>query len=450
MVENITVTGTRKKPLTNDLTVYINNKILTRFKSFSVSHSIDTVPMSFSLEYALSEGEASTEILNFTSKNDDPEKRIVSSVLTIGSRIEIYLEKQKILTGYVENSSESYSHEEHTLFIDGRSKTSVLVDSTTNLNQAGIIPDNLVSLHDIADYMFSGFGINTIDKTGLLTPKRPLAGYAYYDLTTHPYDFVSSLAQYEGVLLYDDPYGQMVIDTVPEATDNKSASNTSTCSISSSSSKASLTESNSKFENITVHKTSLGRYRNYQIVMDAYGGPAGVDKSIITIPSVADPYPNELPPGKNITIVSHASYPDTDSQMNELVAFQTDLAQFMANNNWGRGQTISALATGYINPITKKLWKVNDVVHFNYKKPFIKGDFVVQSIMFSIDEYSGKQTSLVFVRREALLQEPITISPIIMGVNPPDNKDSTDSSKPVNQKLNVPDDTPPNAKPISV
>lgn len=434
MVENITVTATKKTPPTSDLSVYVNGKILNRFESFSVSHSLDTVPMSFSIQYAYNEGDNS-EPLNFLSTTTTSDTSDYG-LLTAGQKVEIYLEKQKVITGYIDSTSESTSYEQHQLSIDGRSKTSVIVDSTTD-QPPGLLPTALVSLADVADYMFSGFGISTKDNTNSET-KYPIAGYAQIDLTTKPYDYVAMLAQYEGKLLYDNEYGQMVIDNVPTG----------------NSSKTKITDKNSTFEDIVNYKTTLGRYRNYRTVINAYGGPAGIDKSLIQDVSASDPAPNELPPGKNLTIVSQMMYPE-NGDVNGLREFQQSLIQYTANVNWGRGQTITATAAGFLNPLTQKLWRINTIVSLDFQVPQIQGDYVIQSVTYYFDQYAGRRTDLVFVRREALLQQPITITPTIAGVNDPNNlqtdsddgsiKDQTDKKT---QKLNVPDDPPANAKPV--
>lgn len=465
-MSEIIVSSVKRIPPTTDVAVYIDKEIITRFISFSISHSIDVVPMSFTLEYGLSEGEAENT-LQFIGKKTTT-KTNKKGLFKVGQKIEIYLEKKKVLTGYIDNVSESYAFGQHVLYVDGRSITSVLVDVTTD-KPSGLLPSSVVTLRDAANYMFEGFGIKVIDNTDGET-KRNIAAYTQIDLTTQPYNYVANLALYEGKLLYDNELGCMVIDNVPEPTKEKKqpgetdngyvpvGTDKDGITIMEKKQKTNvLTEENSNFQQISNHRTTLGRYREYRFVINSYGGQAGIDQSLQVDITVEDPDKNELPPGKKQTIINTAAYPDSSvGGENGLAEFTKTLAQYTANKNWGRGQTVTALAKGYINPMTNTIWKINDLVNFDYEKPKIKGYYVVQSLNFSLDSYQGRVTELVFVRRESLLPEPVTLSPLIAGVNEGASNTETssnsgnlkDSSDPKTQKLNVPDTPPDNAKPI--
>ncbi|MBS1017257.1 hypothetical protein KBX73_14830 [Acetobacter persici] len=409
MAEEVTVVGHNKTPASGDLTVYVDGKIINRFESFSISHSMDVVPISFSLQYGLSEGVNDNMLIKKLKKTNSDK----NGILPVGKKVRIYLEKELVITGYIDSTTEAYSHDSHTLSIEGRSKTSVLVDSSTD-KPTGTLPTNLVTLYDIADYMFSCFKIKTEDLSGNKAPKHKLAEYAQIDLTTKPYDYVSMLSQFEGKLLYDDGRGYMIINDVA-----------------SKASDTALTDKNSKFENIMVHRTTLGRYRKYRFVINSYGGPAGWGSLIDDVVS-SDQNPDDLPFNKNITLVSTSGYPE-DGNTDGYRMFTQDLANYTASVNWGRGQTVTALASGFIDPTTKKIWKINTLVHFNYKKPYIKGDYVVQSVTFFIDQFGGKKTELTFVKKESLIIEPVTLAPPIDGVN---TKELAEAEQPPNAKEN--------------
>ncbi|GBR14145.1 phage baseplate assembly protein [Gluconobacter frateurii] len=461
----VTVIGTKlnRTPPTDDVTVYVDNKIVSRFENVSISKAIDLCPMTFNMSYGLKDGETG-DALDFFSTDVDEDSINSSGLLVKGQKVEIYLMKQKVLTGYIENAVESYSHGEHILSISGRSIVSPIVDCTTD-KPSGWSPDSTSNLSDVANYMFNGRGIKVVDKTdGSVKFKFGLIGQI--DLTTKPFDYVSTLCQYEGKLLYDDEYGRMVIADVASKEsleDSTHDVNGNTYVGTDSDGVQEWDMTNKKintfnddvvaqlFEKIEWFQTTLGRYRTYSVVVNAYGGPAGIDNSLIPVSPVNDPQPNELPPGKTLTIVSTAAYP-TDGNVNGLIEFQKTLLQYMANKNWGASQTISITATGFINPITKKLWKPNECFGFSLTKPKIQGDFVVQSVNFYESRDSGKMTDLVFIRREALTPEPIVITPMIAGTNNVDipedstNNGQSTTSTDKNQRLNISDTPPPNAK----
>lgn len=451
MSEDTIVKGIKRKPPNDDLTVYVDGKILNRFMNFSISHSIDTVPMTFSLEYGMQDAE-NENLLDFIHKATTSNTN-AKGLLKVGQKIEIYLQKQKVMTAWIDNVTEAYSYGQHTLYIDGRSIVSVLVDSTTD-KPSGMLPDTVVSLADAANYMFEGFGIKVIDKTNGST-KRNITQYTQIDLTTKPYDYVANLALYEGKLLYDNELGCMVIDEVAKAQKMNGETDNGYDKDGVEKRNGVIKDENSGFQQVMNHQTTLGRYREYRFVSNPVGGIAGIDQSLQMDVKIQDKDANQLPPGKKITIVQTAAY-STDSG-DGYTEFTQTLGQYIANKNWGNGQTISALASGYINPITNKLWRVNDIVNFDYKKPLIKGWYVVQSVNFYLDTNSGKTTELIFVRRESLLPEPITLNALIAGVTNSVNntEDSTnngelkDSADPKTQKLNVPDNPPDNAKPVN-
>ena len=427
------VSALKRRVPTKDLVIYIDGKILNRFESFNITQSIDIVPFTFEIQYAFSGGESSNSPLDIVTKltKEDDDAR---GLLKAGQKVEIYLEKEPVLTGYITSVAEAYSHERHVLYVDGRSRTSVLVDASTD-RPAGMIPDSVISLSDAADFFFKGFGIHTDDRTGGDTP-RPIAGFAQYTITDKPYEIMAGLAQYEGKLLYDHGQGQMVISDVAKPTNGKAISDTT-----------------HKFESVVKHSTTLGRYRKYTSLLNSYGGPAGIDKSQIIVPSSQDPYPDELPPGQNMTIVSQAAWP-SDGNTNGLADLQKARVDFLARKNWGRGQTVSVTSAGFINPSTGKIWKINSSVKLNLTKPLINDEYIVQAINFRIDRNEGSNTDLVLVKREALTIEPIAINPSFAGTNispvvnteDSSNDGSLKSQTDKNNNLNIKDNPPSNAK----
>lgn len=359
MSDTTTVKGTplNRTPPTDDVTVYVNNRLVTRFESVSISKAIDLCPMTFSLVYGMKDGESDKSVLDFISKKSKTNTNS-SGLLIKGQKVEIYLMKQKVLTGYIENTVESFSHGGHILSVSGRSIVSPIVDCTTD-KPSGWSPDSTSNLSDVANYMFGGRGIKVIDKTdGSVKFKFGLIGQI--DLTTKPFDYVSMLCQYEGKLLYDDEYGRMVISDVAEKKsleDSTHDVNGNTYLYTDKDGVQVWDSTNKKinsfnddivanlFERIEWFQTTMGRYRSYTVLINAYGGPAGVDQSLVAVPSVSDPFPNELPPGKTLTIVSQSAYP-TDGDVNGIVEFQKALLQYNANRNWGASQTLSVTGVG--------------------------------------------------------------------------------------------------------
>lgn len=424
--DGVTVSGSKNR-ISKGFVVVVNGQQLNRFESWTISRSLDVVPMSFSLTYAYEQGEAES-IFSKVGKSSS------SGVLAVGSRVEFYLDGLKLFTGYVDSTDEGVEHGNHMLYVSGRSLAQVVVDGTT-IKPAGQIPTAVTTLSQLAQYMVTNDNgdklVEIIDKTGGDTP-HPLVGLGQIDLTTRTYDYLAMMAQYEGKIIYDDQYGRLVIDSV--------ASGSSTT----------IGFQDKLVKRLFRHQSNLGRFQKYQVIVNAYGGQAGVNNSVFAIPPVSDPTPSQIPNGRILTFVSQASYP-TDGNTNGLIEFQTALAHVTANRNWGRGDVITATLAGHKNPTTNKPWELNSLLKIDFSQqasaPQMSEEYVISDIQFVLDR-GTKETSLTLVRKESLQVEPLTITPPIAGVNNATTQGiDSPATKQGNGQLPLTDQPPTNAKP---
>lgn len=434
MSTDVTVTG-KKNTLPDGFVVLVNNQIINRFIAWEINHSLDIVPMSFSMTYAFQDGEQNTNILSlFTKAVSTGPKVNHTGSLAVGAKVEIYLDKYKIFTGYIDSTTNGLQHGQHVLEVSGRSLCQKITDGTTIQPNAGQVPGTLTSIKQVAEWLLTAQdGTQIVDVVDLTTSTpRPLASLTNINLTTKSYDFLATLAQYEGKLLYDDRFGRLVID------DPASGAVTT------------LNLKDPIIKSLFRHRTNLGRFQAYTAVIDPYNAIAGVNSSAVPHVTAMDQTPSEIPDGKIMTFVSEASYPMSDASGWQ--TFQQNLVNVTAKRNWGRGDVISLSVVGTKNPMTKKPWEINSLIKINYGtdlKPNMSDEYVVSDLAFTLSR-EEHETHLILVRKEALGVVPIAITPPVAGVaNPSDQSSLVPSpNQQKNGSLNVTDSPPPNAKPV--
>ena len=418
--------------------ILVNNKIFNRFLSFEVSHSIDVVPMSFSMTYAYKDGEENTNILSMFEKATVPKRPVDSQgFLTPGAPIKIFLDKYCLFTGFVDSVDNGLTHGQHMMQASGRSTCQVITDGTTIQPNVAMVPNTLTSIRQVAEWLVTSSDGNQLihikDLTNDDTP-QPLAGLANINFTTKTYDFLADLAQYEGKLLYDDRFGRLVIANPAQGDSHK------------------LRINDGMIESFTRHRSNLGRFQKYNVIINSYNAVAGVQPTPASTRTAMDQTPSEIPNGKILSFASQASYP-TSGNADGWVKLNQQLVDVTAKRNWGRGDVISLVVRGTTSPSTKQPWSINDTMQIDYGtrlNPNLSDVYVISDIVYRLshDEHS---TEMTLVRKESLGVIPTSITPPVSGVNNPDTASnivqSANQSK--DGSLNVNDSPPANAKPTN-
>ncbi|MBF0892756.1 hypothetical protein HKD28_15295 [Gluconobacter sp. LMG 1744] len=433
-VTNVSVIGSRNKA-GKGFVVTVNKKQFNRFTSWEISHSIDIVPMSFSMTYALSDGEKNTDLTSLFSKAKGPAVD-ASGFLAVGAEVEISLDGYRIFTGYIDSTTNGLHHGQHLLQVSGRSKCQKITDGTTIQPNAGQTPGTLANIKQVADWLLTAQDgnkiIEVIDKTDGSTP-QPLVNLTSINLTTRAYDFLANLAQYEGKLLYDDRFGRLVID-------NPASGQTTLVGI-----------NDKLIKSFYRYRTNLGRFQSYTAIINPYDAIAGVSNQSVPHVMAKDQTPSEIPDGKILTFVSESSYPTSDATGWQ--RFQQNLVNVTAKRNWGRGDVINLSVVGTKNPTTNKPWEINSLLKINYgtaSQPKISDAYVIADITMSMsrDEH---ETQLTLVRQESLGVIPVAITAPVAGVGSPSTQSGVvpNANQTKAGNLQVDDTPPPNAKPVN-
>ena len=129
------------------ITIRINNSIYSNFKSINVALSMETLSGAFDAVATID------QFSNFPIK--------------IGDNVEILVNDQKVLTGFIEELEPRYSADSHEISLSGRSKTADVIDSSLvdNLEIKGDITlkaviEKILTINSIT-------GINVIEATNI-------------------------------------------------------------------------------------------------------------------------------------------------------------------------------------------------------------------------------------------------------------------------------------------
>ncbi|MEW6648144.1 MAG: phage baseplate assembly protein [Pseudomonadota bacterium] len=127
--------------------------------------------------------------------------------IALGAAAELYIDGQKLITGYVDKAPVRYSARERSLGVSGRSKVADLVDCTFNADKLNGVQRNDQTLLQLADYLAKPFRVKAKSSVaGLKVIEQPVIN----SIQT-AFDFLEKLSRKEAVMLLDDPDGNLVI-----------------------------------------------------------------------------------------------------------------------------------------------------------------------------------------------------------------------------------------------
>ena len=243
-----------------------------------------------------------TEYVNFTSaqvtlsydklSNVFGIQTIGTPVVQLDGLVELYVDTQKILTGYVEQITVSSSDDAHVFMLNGRDRTRDLVDSTlTSLSD--IRSD--IHLRDLIKLVIDDIGsdLQVIDNanpdvlSSAVDIESPEPGM-------NAFEFLETVARRRQVILSSNADGDVVIE-VSDGVDNGLVV--------------------PEHIRASVVSSTTQRYRTYNIVSDVNsrgGNPLaalGLDSTDATVSQSTTVTDEAIRAGKTLTIVAEDSYP---------------------------------------------------------------------------------------------------------------------------------------------
>lgn len=176
--------------MSDDLKLVVNGDEYRGWKSVAVARGIEQGPWSFELTVA--------------PELDDN----LYAGIEMGSPAEVYVDDEKIFTGYIDETPVNYTSRDYTINVVGRSKIGDLVDcsSTSKKYPAGL------SLQAIAETECKPYGISvTIDQTAQDAARQAFTVTHGRDSGQSPWDFLEKLARIRAVLLISNADGGLTI-----------------------------------------------------------------------------------------------------------------------------------------------------------------------------------------------------------------------------------------------
>lgn len=170
-----------------DIKLYLNGLIFSGWQSLSVTRSLEAMSGRFSLGIA-------------TRPEDDV------SVLKVGAALSLEMNGQRVITGYLDDLSQSISGENKEVRISGRDKTADLVDCSV-IHTSYHFKNQ--TLQEIASVLCQPFGIGVVWSANSEDGAEKIPVWQVEPGET-VFDTLTKAARHKGVLVTSDVQGNLV------------------------------------------------------------------------------------------------------------------------------------------------------------------------------------------------------------------------------------------------
>jgi len=328
----------------SDLILKVNGDIHRGWTSVRIRRSLESIADSFSLSLTDSWG------------NDEPPREIKT-----GDKCEISIDGEKIITGYIDNITPEYNATEHSLSVSGRSKAGDLVDCSLPGKEF-----NNRTLLQIATELCSPFDINVTAKADI---GGPFVNKQTLEEGQPIFEFIETLARVRAVRIVSDMDGN--IEFVRAGTERINTSLTLGENIKSASGEFSSSE---LFSQYVISGQQKG---NDNLFGDA---------TALTTSTVESKYVERFRPTL-LLIDGAADIADCKSR-----------GEWQRNTSFGRSRSIIYTVLGWHHD--GGLWAPNKVVPVNDVFSKIKGDRLIVSVDFLLDD-DGERVEIQVMPKEA-------------------------------------------------
>lgn len=274
-----------------------------------------------------------------------------------GTECQALIDGEPVVTGYIDNASISYSDDAHTINVQGRDRTSALVDCSSLSKEKKDQP-----LARLAALLAAPFGVDVVDLVGDQTP----IAKAGPNPEVSPYSILKRLAALRGVLMMSDGRGRLVITR---------ASKTRI---------ATVLEYGKNILSGSGHFTMEHRFSDYEVVgqipgnNELYGKDAANRQGRSHDPEVRRYRPK----------IFRTVHPAADLQAE---------AEHLMRVRRGRSQKLTYRVAGWRH--ADGLWAPNTLVHVADTKMGVDADLLIEGVHYSIDN-GGEIASLELVLPE--------------------------------------------------
>lgn len=120
-----------------------------------------------------------------------------------GDACQVYLGSDLVITGYADRYIPEFDAHRHTIRVSGRSKTQDIVDCSAVWPGSQIMNGTVLSIAQTLCEPF-GVAVSALDDVGAAIPQTNL------NVGDTPFDVIEPMARFRGLLMYDDPHGNLV------------------------------------------------------------------------------------------------------------------------------------------------------------------------------------------------------------------------------------------------
>lgn len=176
------------KPGLNDISIIVGGQQISGWQHIRMTRGLERLPSDF--EITITE--------RFPSDT-------AQVVITPGAPCKLMIGTDLILTGYVDRYDIEFTPSSHTITVAGRNMTQDLVDCSAIFSG---MQRNGTSIMQLANEMAKPFGVQVKSPDGDGNGKDYIISL---QLGETPFEILERVARYEGMILYDDPTGALVI-----------------------------------------------------------------------------------------------------------------------------------------------------------------------------------------------------------------------------------------------
>jgi prophage tail gpP-like protein len=348
----------------------VDSKEYEQFTSATTTIRLDALSNTFTFEATSSEGEP----LPFTG----------------GEPCRVLVDGEAVLTGRIEVVTVDYSSSSHTISIQGRDKTADIVDSTLDAISDLRAP---ISLKQIIERVLQQLQLDIeVIENITIDQFNPAEDVASPEPGENAFEFIEKYARKRQVLLTSDGDGNIVITRSTAQTENVAIRNI-------------IGDQTNNIISSSVSYDVTGRYTRYKMssglnpVSLNNAGSTTIESIVSQNGTSTDTEVQEFTNSRQFILVPDNPYSDSENDTRAL---------WEARIRKSRGKVYSVNLDGY-RDTNGNLWTINKLYTVNDEFAAIDSQMLSNTITFTFDLQSGRQTTIGFLASNAYtleLEEP--------------------------------------------
>lgn len=335
----------------SEVTLKIAGKQYGGWKSIDIRRSLDVAANTFSLG------------LTDVWPGED-----VPRPVHIHSACELWIDQERIITGYIDDVSPKYGNGQRSTDVDGRSKVAVLIDCALSLGDKEQSQFNNLGFLAVAQRLASHFGLKVKDEAGISS--IPAKRVYRLEPGETVFEFLAEHARVLGVRLISDADGNLVISR----TSNKRVRT-----------ELRLGEN---IEAATPLFSGRNRFSEYNVIGQTWGSDQ--TSAAGAAHAIGRAKDSGVPLFRPTVII-----PETDITL----ADATRRAEWQRNLSYGRSHQVTYTVTGWRH--ADGLWEPNRLVRVHDDWTGLDGVlWMISDVRYVLDETGGTRAELTVSPKE--------------------------------------------------